>query len=180
MKAIMTGTMVIFIVGAATGVNPTVTVDNVRVEAFRETPELAWHVLFGAAEDDCSVTCWDQHQAGAHVAHGVGSWNERGAGSHTDPFNGSCADKHPGCGGGDVEMIAALAKSVEHGDAIALHAILNRGTADVYFAAERHAIQVLGCHGEVIAHFVVDDEMRTLIAGALPKAEEAVTAAGIQ
>lgn len=122
-------------------------------ESVRHIPELAWHAA--ARLPDCSVTCWDNHQASVHVAFNGGNTNERAGGAHDDPYAGLCAEKHPGCvvEVNLIESAQGIQAAIDANNAEALTALLERNGGKVYLAVERNALQVIGCRGDVVGHF---------------------------
>lgn len=136
-------------------------------ESVRHIPELAWHAA--SAGPDCSVTCWDQHETNEHIAVDGGSTNERGGGAHfPTAFAGLCADKHPGC---DIETndenLASLTErirgAVQAADLASLKTLLESSGGTVYIAAERSAVQIVGCRGDIVAHVRIPSDLSSLL-----------------
>lgn len=79
-------------------------------------------------------------------------------------LKGSC-DELPNCGSEDV---ARLARDVEQAMAIpaasALADLVNR-SEDVIFTAERGAVQILGCTGEVARHYRIPVKLAGVMTG---------------
>ncbi len=133
-------------------------------ESVRHIPELAWHAA--EADVECGTVCWDQIASGVHVAVCDPEYatNETGLGCHPAYYSGSCAVKHPPCGGGLLSALEGVQVALERRDVQGLKAGLVRGGAKAYFAAERNAVQIVGCKGEVVAHLPVPTGMRMALA----------------
>jgi hypothetical protein len=54
--------------------------------------------------------------------------------------------------------------AIQSNDAARVRASLEAHGAKVYFAPERNAVQIIGCNGEVIAHFAVPKVVRDALA----------------
>lgn len=123
-------------------------------------PELAWHAIPGS--DDCEATCWDQHASNLHVAF-EGGVNRRGGGLHDEPYEGSCEEKHPQCSP-SFASVDEIREVIEGGDLKGLRTLLEKENTRIYVAAERGALQVVGCRGDVVAHLRIPPRMQALLA----------------
>lgn len=126
-------------------------------------------MAFGSM-DDC-VDCFECGGNGHKAFQLLNGYHELGAGVHSTCFEtGSCALQHPmTCNIGSTELKETLERvrlAVLAADEVQLIRIV--GDDDrVQFVQTRSAVQVVGCGGQVVAHFPVGAEVVESLLGSL-------------
>jgi hypothetical protein len=125
-------------------------------------------------DSDCILTCWDappyclgedEHDAW-WVEQGDADYGE-GYHSVSNPcWHGTCMEKHPTC---EPELAVldfeALRFALLLGDAAQLRSAMSAlGSDRVRHNRKRAAIQLIGCTGEFVAHFPIDQRTALLLA----------------
>jgi hypothetical protein len=129
-----------------------------------------------AAPIGADFFCIDCYECSGQSGHSTnGSLGDFGGGFHNETCNsGTCDTIHGMCccneEDSDFDMaaalddVAALQEVLMAGDADGLAYLVNRGSEVIRVEAERSAIQVVNCSGDVVAHFPLSAEMFTAVA----------------
>lgn len=125
-------------------------------------------ILAAAADDACTAYCvacltGPGHAAGNSIEGGGAPDAKEGPGWHTECEGANNCEEHA-CGdqlwggGGNKELsaeelFAQVSDAVRRSDASAIEQLLTANPLRFYYVAERNAVQLAACNGDVVAHY---------------------------